>query len=97
MTSAAFCEQGCPKCFYCDAHLSPRHEHDHYPTPARVGGENTVPTCLNCHDLKDRVYLRNWRTDVLDEAMRQAGPLGRILLAKCSALIADLESEERAA
>ena len=91
MTTSPLCPGTCASCFYCDAPLSPRHEHDHYPLPVRAGGQSTVPTCLNCHDLKDRVRLDGWRTDVLEDAMRQAGPLGRILLAKLSALIADFE------
>lgn len=98
MTTSPLCPGDCPTCFYCEAPLSARHEHDHFPLPKRAGGEATVPTCLNCHDLKDRMLLRDWRVDVLVEAMKQAGPLGRILLAKLSAMHADCEaSQERAA
>jgi hypothetical protein len=51
------------RCFYCDQPLSPRHEHDHYPVPASCGGVETVPACINCHDLKDRVAVEDWPSD----------------------------------
>ncbi|GAA5037293.1 hypothetical protein ACFQRL_13365 [Microbacterium fluvii] len=41
-------------------YLSSRHEHDHFPLQWTFGGEGTVPTCVNCHDLKDRVPLLSW-------------------------------------
>jgi hypothetical protein len=48
------CDCGGP-CFYCGRALSlHHHEHDHFPIPARHGGETTVPSCFACHDLKDR-------------------------------------------
>jgi hypothetical protein len=86
MTCPAVCSR---VCFFCDVSLSPRHEHDHYPVPQRHGGTETVPTCLNCHDLKDRVPLAGWPSEVLAPAMEQAGPLGRVLLAKLAALTFD--------
>lgn len=100
MTTSALCPGDCASCFYCEANLAPRHEHDHFPIPGRHGGDITVPACVNCHDLKDRVALKNWRVEVLVEAVAQAGPLGRILLAKLADRIADFEqaiAEERAA
>lgn len=50
----------CERCFYCEMYLSSRHEHDHFPVRWSYGGEGTVPVCVNCHDLKDRVHLDNW-------------------------------------
>jgi hypothetical protein len=99
MTTSPLCPGDCPSCFYCEADLIARHEHDHFPIPGRHGGEVTVSACMNCHDLKDRIAIKNWRVDLLVEAVRQAGPLGRILLAKLSDRIADFEAaaEERAA
>jgi excisionase family DNA binding protein len=44
----------CETCFYCDCYLAPRHEHDHFPVPVAHGGTETVPACMNCHELKDR-------------------------------------------
>lgn len=84
---------GCTSCFYCESPLSVRHEHDHFPVPFRLSGIDTVPTCLNCHDLKDRIALADWPTGVLGPAMAQAGPLGRILLAKVAALLQQIEAE----
>ena len=47
-------------CFYCDNPLSKRHEHDHFPVPARAGGKHVVAACYNCHDLKDRMTVAEW-------------------------------------
>jgi hypothetical protein len=47
-------------CFYCDKELEMRHEHDHFPIPWRLGGEETVPCCLDCHDWKDRKPFLDW-------------------------------------
>lgn len=77
-------------CFYCDAALSKRHERDHFPVAVRHGGTDTVPTCINCHDLKDRLTLDHWPDqEWIAEAWQEAGPLGRILIAKVSDLLAD--------
>lgn len=94
--SRAHCTS-CHACFYCSAILSPRHEHDHFPIPVRAGGEATVPTCLNCHDLKDRVPLADWSSELVEQAVAEAGPMGKILLAKCAAVIANIEADKRAA
>ncbi len=91
--SVANCQRGCGPCFYCSAPLSPRHEHDHFPLPARVGGEDVVPTCLNCHDFKDRVPLGNWPVDLLMQAWTEAGPMGRVLIAKSAAIYANYCAE----
>lgn len=97
--SVANCLKDCGPCFYCGVTLSPRHEHDHFPTPARAGGEDVVPTCLNCHDFKDRVALGNWPAELVLEAFADAGPKGRVLIAKCAAIVANAQAdaEERAA
>jgi hypothetical protein len=55
-------------CWYCDEELGERHEHDHV-QPRRVGGTLTVPACLDCHNLKDRVTLNNWPADVAMRAL----------------------------
>ena len=97
--SKANCTRGCGPCFYCETPLSPRHEHDHFPIPARAGGEDTVPTCLNCHDFKDRVVLNNWSSELLAQAWAEAGPMGRILIAKSAAIFANfqIDRDEEAA
>ena len=60
---------GCQNCFYCGAHLSSRHEHDHFPIPKRHGGTETVSSCLNCHDLKDRLPFDQWPQGMIEELM----------------------------
>lgn len=54
----------CAECFYCDALLAPRHEHDHFPVPASLRGDVTVPACGNCHEWKDRSTLKAWPLDM---------------------------------
>lgn len=51
-------------CFYCDA-LLVRWENDHFPIPREFGGVDTVPVCVNCHDLKDRSLIDEWPADYL--------------------------------
>lgn len=83
----------CESCFYCRMPLGGFHEHDHMPIPVRNGGEDTVPTCVNCHNLKDRVPLDNWPASHLAAAFDQCGPLGRIFLAKAFAIQSDRDAE----
>lgn len=82
----------CERCFYCRMPLAGRHEHDHAPIPARLGGEDTVPTCHNCHNLKDRMPLNHWPAELALEAIEECGPLGRIFLAKAFAVAADQDA-----
>ncbi len=76
------------RCYYCEAALSTRHEHDHYPIPASCGGMKTVPACVNCHDLKDRVPVEDWpaetRWDAIFDVLHAAIPPGpaRVFFAK---------------
>ena len=50
----------CETCFYCGLYLTKRHEHDHFPVPVRAAGTETVPACMNCHEMKDRTPLWYW-------------------------------------
>lgn len=50
----------CVACFYCDRPLDHHHQHDHFPIPKVAKGTEVVPTCLDCHDLKDRHLLEKW-------------------------------------
>lgn len=65
------CPYGCRTCFYCEAYLPTDghtrfkragHEHDHFPYWRSDGCDTVVPSCINCHDLKDRVLFRSWDT-----------------------------------
>ena len=58
------------ECLYCGTALSKRHEHDHFPVPARAGGNNVVPACYNCHDLKDRMRMLEWPVPMYVMAVR---------------------------
>ncbi len=48
------------KCFYCGALVRLNCERDHFPIPASAGGVSTVPSCISCHDMKDRFNLDDW-------------------------------------
>jgi len=65
---------GCETCFYCERLLSPRHEHDHFPIPQRAGGIETVPACVDCHDLKDRFTLDSWPIHMLGTTFHGCQP-----------------------
>jgi hypothetical protein len=49
-------------CFYCGEQIS-RIEKDHAPIPKRHGGKITVDSCLTCHDMKDRILLKDWPSE----------------------------------
>lgn len=89
----------CAECFYCRMPLGGFHEHDHAPIPQRHGGIDTVPSCVNCHNLKDRLPLNNWPAELMHRAFAECGPLGRIFLAKAFAIDQDrtARAKERAA
>lgn len=76
-------------CFYCGMPLLSYFERDHAPIPERHGGSHTVPTCENCHALKDRIPARNWPLALQMKALEECGPLGRIFLAKAFAVDRD--------
>lgn len=94
--NCAICEREgmTPECCYCKAPLSTRHEHDHMPKPARHGGTETLPVCLNCHDLKDRVSVLNWTADAFFEAFDGLPPIALILMARTVAWQHDLKARE---
>lgn len=49
------------ECAYCGALVrADSREMDHMPIPHRHGGQDVVPCCLSCHDMKDRFILRDW-------------------------------------
>lgn len=79
-------------CFYCDKPiLSDLVERDHAPIAQRHGGTDTVPACVPCHDLKDRLPLSAWDVPLMVRALRECGPLGRIYLAKAFNIARDNE------
>lgn len=62
------------RCHYCDTILPLRYELDHFPVPGCAGGTETVPVCLTCHDLKDRVALKNWPLEAVANAVEDLTP-----------------------
>lgn len=81
------------RCFYCRMPLASAAltENDHAPVAKRHGGTSTVPACLNCHTLKDRIPSGRWPEELLMQALEECGPLGRIYLASAMATIRDRE------
>jgi hypothetical protein len=71
------------------------------PIPASVGGQEWVPTCLNCHDLKDRTDAVHWSMEAWVRAFAGISePMTRILLVQLvgavhreHARVAELERE----
>jgi hypothetical protein len=51
------------ECYVCNR-MTFTSEMDHFPIPARMGGETTFPICRDCHDLKDRHPLGTWNPDL---------------------------------
>lgn len=77
------------RCFYCDVPLinaPSRIEYDHFPVPEEYGGLDVVPTCLPCHDLKDRtgqieVYAAEMRRELIAD-FPKLNRYTRILIAR---------------
>ena len=81
-----------PTCFYCFAPLlKGNREDDHMPIPKSCGGTFTVPACLTCHGLKDRMNLDSWSVEMLEEFMVEFSKLKsrtlRIFVAKAASLM----------
>tara|TARA_R100000005_G_C4957925_1_gene175807 strand:- start:460 stop:810 length:351 start_codon:yes stop_codon:yes gene_type:complete len=45
-------------CYICNSALRSRGEMDHFPLAKRHGGTFVRPICINCHDEKDRYFLK---------------------------------------
>jgi len=81
------------RCTFCERELPARHEHDHFPVPFRAGGVEKYPICIECHDLKDRISVRNWPFGLGTDAFKELGPAGRIFVAKILALLYDFDAQ----
>ncbi|MEU8270814.1 hypothetical protein AB0B89_27110 [Sphaerisporangium sp. NPDC049002] len=85
----------CEFCHYCDAPLVRRHEHDHFPIPKAAGGTETVPACMNCHEMKDRMPFDQWNpTFAADGLMGLLGGLPTEMLTPTE-LVALVEDPKR--
>jgi hypothetical protein len=80
-------------CYYCGATLlEGSFQRDHFPIPERAGGTLTVPACLPCHDMKDRLRFDQWNPELIAEMMDDWPKLGRasrLMIAKFLAIHAD--------
>ena len=78
-------------CYYCNALISAYHvEEDHFPIPEKMGGIDTVPCCISCHDMKDRFRLEYWPKEWIDKVVEDFPKLNRetkIFLAKSIRII----------
>lgn len=57
-------------CYYCELPAAAV-EYDHFPIPKRFGGTETVPACLNCHTVKDRIRITQLPAGQLEAAMNE--------------------------
>lgn len=81
-------------CGYCGCTLSSRHEHDHFPVPKRHGGEEVIPICLNCHDLKDRINFNDWNPSMAWRAIAEAPAEVKIFYGMMVATYWDFKARE---
>jgi hypothetical protein len=102
-------DEGAPACcFYCDVAIpKARIEMDHFPIPERCGGIETVPACVVCHDLKDRVPLFQMPVEAIGDfcrdvagkeilVWREMSRYGRLMLAKQMAVYYDMKQPKDA-
>lgn len=71
------------QCYACGVILTKSNtEWHHFPIPARCGGEDTVPLCIGCHDMVDRIPLGDWPVDWAFNAIRDMDRDGKLFLMK---------------
>lgn len=91
-------------CFYCDTTLSSGRskrkkgiQYDHFPIPQRYGGKDIVPSCISCHDMKDRFLIGDWGLPWITKILHDFPNLGResrIFLAKAMDLMSDIQNKK---
>ena len=85
-------------CFYCGAPLVVgSYQLDHFPIPARNGGKTTVPACLPCHDMKDRLLFEQWPSEMVNAILADFPYLNRetrIFIAKALAMASDVVARQ---
>ncbi len=71
------------QCYACKVVLTKGNvEWHHFPIPARSGGEYTIPLCMGCHDMVDRVPLGEWPVDWAFAAVNGLNREGKLFLMK---------------
>lgn len=72
-------DDDCEGCSYCGLpFIRMHHEHDHAPIPKSMGGADMIPTCITCHDLKDRVTFPHWPAFEAVRAVQELLDMGLI-------------------
>lgn len=86
-------------CYYCGAPVvSGSYQMDHFPVPDRNGGTVTVPACLSCHDMKDRLRFDQWPDELIGEIIAEFPTLNRetkIFIAKAFAMASDFIQQKK--
>ena len=88
------------ECFYCGGlfcHTAKKHG-DHFPTPARHGGNEMVPCCQACHDMKDRIPMHElhgafWKD--VEKDWHLFSRYSKIYIAKILYIMCDINERER--
>jgi len=47
-------------------------ERHHFPVPRRHGGTSTIPLCLTCHDLAERINIAGWPEGWAERGIEEA-------------------------
>ena len=79
-------------CFYCGAPVRDNVEYDHFPIPKACGGEQVIPCCISCHDMKDRFPMSEWPPEWIDKIIDDFPYLSRetkLFLAKSMKLYSE--------
>lgn len=85
-------EKNIETCFYCGILVTKKKENDHFPIPKRNGGTNTVPSCLSCHDMKDRYGLYDWPIEWFEVIVSDFPKMSRetrLFLVKAISIVSD--------
>ena len=83
------------RCFACEVVLTKGNvEWHHFPIPARCGGEHTVPLCMGCHDMVDRVLLEDWPVDWAFGAISNLNREGKLFMMKSMSKLWPKENEK---
>ena len=58
------------KCKACGTPLYKNNtEHHHFPVSKKNGGKRTIPLCLSCHNMIERVRIDAWPDSYVEDAM----------------------------
>ncbi len=69
------------ECFACGVFTYSVEKH-HFPIPSRCYGTATVPLCVACHDMVDRVPLSDWPLDWAMKAINEIPREAKLFMLK---------------